>query len=403
MNNEFSPRERALRVAHIIGGGDTGGAMTHLLPLLASLRQQGVDVQLICLGEGGLVDAARDRGLPTTVIRMSGPFDLRVIPGLLRALRCEKWDIVHTHGARANLPVRAFWRLLGRGSKLAVTVHSDLLFDYASRLRGRLWWLLDRLSIRVVDLIVVVSEDLRRRLLARGYPESRMFVVRPGLELDPARPRPEERAAAGPLAPLPEAMARIDSPDAVWAGTVARLVPVKDIGLMLRAFARVAEAMPEARLAIVGDGPERVNLEQEADRLGLTGRVAFTGRVKTIWPALRRMSVFVLTSSSEGLPLSIMEAMSTGLPVVATDVGGVCEVVQEGVTGFVVPRREGAGEDFVEDALATRIISLFKSPDLCLRMGQAGAFRVEQEFSPAAAARQYLQAYQRLIAEERKN
>ncbi len=410
--------DESLRVVHVIGGGDIGGVMTHLVPLLSALRERGVDLHLLCLGGGGFADEAIRRDIPLQVLPMTGPFDPRVLPRLRSALSAGGWDVVHTHGSRANLPVRVLRSPHPRaGSSLGsprgncpryfTTIHSDLLLDYRSRLRASVYGVFDRATLVAVDQIVCVSEDLRRRLVGRGYPAVKLLVVRPGLELDPNRPLPEERAAlardsgsfTGDLPSsdpeLPEAMVRIDTPDACWVGTVARLVGVKDIDLMLRSFALVAGEMPTARLAVVGDGPDRSRLQQTAVALGMEGRVAFTGRVPTIWPALRRFSAYWLTSISEGLPLSIMEAMCTGLPVVASAVGGVPEVLEDGVSGYVVPRvdREAAIV-----AMAGRVRQLLEDPVLCLAMGKAGADRVTKEFVPQAAAKQYEHAYRRAVA-----
>jgi len=413
--------DRPLRVVHVIGGGDVGGVMTHLVPLLSALLERGLDLHLLCLGSGGLADEAARSGIPVEVLPMSGPFDPRMLPPLRSALTGREWDVVHTHGSRANLPVRVLRLPHPRGGsaesstgrhcpRYFTTIHSDLLLDYPSRLRASVYGVFDRATLVAVDGIVCVSEDLRRRLVGRGYPTAKLLVVRPGLELDPNRPLPEQRAAwmrGSAPAPgaaqasdpeIPEAMARIDAPNARWVGTVARLVGVKDIDLMLRSFARVAAEMPTARLAVVGDGPDGLGLRQTAVSLGIAERVAFTGRVPSIWPALRRLSVYWLTSISEGLPLSIMEAMSTGLPVVASAVGGVPEVLEDGVSGFVVSRvdREAAAA-----AMAGRVTQLLEDPDLCLAMGRAGANRVTREFVPQAAARQYEHAYRHAIATAR--
>ena len=407
-----------LRVLHVIGGGDTGGVMTHLVPLLAALVERDVDLHLLCMGGGGLAEEAARRGIPHQVLAMSGPFDPRVLPGLRAEVAEGGWHVVHTHGSRANLPVRILRAPHSRGPALPgsaagtrpryfTTVHSDLLLDYSSRLRASVYGTLDRATLTAVDQMVCVSEDLRQRLVRRGYPAAKLVVIRPGLELDPARPLPAERrrarleaqppgtAGVATNADVPEAMAAIDAPEAVWVGTVARLVGVKDIDLMLRSFAQVARLVPEARLAVVGDGPDGPRLRQTARELGLDGRTAFTGRVPTIWPAMRRLSVYWLTSISEGLPLSIMEAMSTGLPVVATAVGGVPEVVEEGVSGYVVPR---ADREAAAGALAQRVVELLGNPELCVRLGEAGASRVMADFVPQAAARQYERAYRRAMA-----
>ena len=134
----------ALRVVHVIGGGDTGGAMAHVLPMVAALRRAGCDAHLLCLGGGGLAEAAATQGLPVETVAMASPWDLRVLRPLRDRLDHFPWDVVHTHGMRANLPVRLLSPLLRRRPCLFTTVHSDLASDYASGAKLEVYRRLDR-------------------------------------------------------------------------------------------------------------------------------------------------------------------------------------------------------------------------------------------------------------------
>ena len=187
---------RQRRVLHLIGGGDTGGAMSHLLPLLQALGRAGCDVHLACLGGGGLAEEAERRGLAVTVLPMKGARDLRVIGPLRRLLAdgsaaepgAGAWDIVHTHGMRANLPARL---AIGRSSEapcLLTTVHSDVRLDYDSSLLSQLYGMFDRRTLGPVDCVICVSDSLRRLLIKRGYPADRLATVRSGLEMAPECP-----------------------------------------------------------------------------------------------------------------------------------------------------------------------------------------------------------------------
>jgi glycosyltransferase involved in cell wall biosynthesis len=384
---------KPLRVLHVIGGDDTGGALSYLLPLLAALRAQGCDAHLLCLGGGGLADAAASRDLPHTVIPMSHPWDVRVMAPLRRHLTGEDRQVVHTHGMRANLPVRLVLPTMPRQPLLFTTVHSDLAQDYSSSLKSRGYDLIDRATRPLVAGFCCVSAALARRLVERGIPESRVHVVHPGIEVGRGGAAGAPAAAGVEAAPPAERAAPIHDPT---IGTVARLVPVKDLGLLLDAVALVAQEVPQVRAIIVGDGSERAALERRSSEQDLAGRVEFLGRVTPARPVLARFDVFALSSASEGIPISALEAMDEGLPVVATAVGGLPETVQDGVTGFLVKRAPDRAATAV--ALAGRLAELLRDPVLRQRMGEAGKRRVADDFSAEAAGRTMLSLYARELA-----
>jgi len=386
---------KGLRVLHVIGGGDTGGAMTHLLPLLSALRRAGCDAQLLCLGRGGLAEEASRRNLPVSVLPMARAWDPSILlplrrvlsrgPGDQASLRGEAadWDVVHTHGMRANLPVRLAVRARRRRPCVFTTVHSDLGLDYRSSLLARVYRGIDRITLPGVDTVICVSEALRSLLVERGYPSRRLITIRSGIESRDGQPVP--RTLRGPDAAPPR------------VGTVTRLVPVKDLGLMLEVAARLRRTFAAIEVEVVGDGPERDRLYTEAGERGLDGVVRFAGRLDDVRQALAHMDVYLVTSLFEGgMSMSVLEAMAAGIPVVTTAAGGVAEAVQDGVTGFVVAR--GRDRDGLASSLAERVAALLADSDLRARMGAAGARRIREEFSVEHAAAATLRAYRRCLA-----
>jgi glycosyltransferase involved in cell wall biosynthesis len=375
--------------------------MSYLLPLLTALRRQGCDAQLLCLGGGGLTEAAATRSLPYTVIPMSHPWDARALGPVRRHLALGDWQVVHTHGIRANLPVRLVLPSIRPRPLLFTTVHSDLARDYSDPARSRGYALLDRATRSSVDCFCCVSAALARRLVAGGLPESRVHVVHPGIELleaesrtGGAAPAPPAGASRAGVAPVADELTGARRPT---IGTVARLVSVKDLGLLLDAVALVARRFPDVRAVIVGDGPERAVLEERAATADVRGRVEFAGRVVPVWPALAGFDVFASSSESEGIPISVLEAMAAGLPVVATAVGGLPETVKDGATGFLIKRT--ADRAATAAALAERLCQILADETLRRRLGDAGARRVAEHFSSQAAGTAMLTIYDNTLAD----
>jgi len=385
-----------LRVLHLIGGGDTGGAMSHLLPLLSALERSGCDVYLACLGEGGLARQAAQRGLTVSVLPMGGPRDPRVIGPLRRLLSmgpagmgggeaaagrspAARWDVVHTHGMRANLPTRLASRSLRDRPCMFTTVHSDLRLDYASVALARAYDGLDRATVGWVDGIICVSDALKALLIERGYPAKRLITVHSGLEAVGDQVGGKSRSGRPRI------------------GTVARLVAVKDIDLLLEVAGRLRRTHPQVESVVVGDGPERGRLEALAFEMGLTEAVHFTGRLDDAGPTLASLDVYLVTSVFEGgVSMSVLEAMAAGLPVVTTDAGGVAEVVVDGETGYVVSRDQERGA--LAAALAERAAALLSDPGLRARMGAVGARRVRARFTVDQTAALVRRAYERCLA-----
>jgi glycosyltransferase involved in cell wall biosynthesis len=171
---------------------------------------------------------------------------------------------------------------------------------------------------------------------------------------------------------------------------VARLDYLKDHLTAVRTLGRVARQVPDVRLVLVGEGPEGLAIEAQVEQLGLTGQVLFLGLRKDVGRLLQAADLFLLTSVSEGIPLTVIEAMAAGLPVVVTQVGGLPEVVQEGVTGLLAPPGDDA-------ALADRILSLAGRPERRAELGRLGRERSRELFSEDSMHAAYLKLYEEML------
>jgi len=232
----------------------------------------------------------------------------------------------------------------------------------------------NRLATALSDCIVPVSEataEVARRV--ERVPAHKLRVIRNGIDLAefPARAQPSGSTPAPAI-------------------HVARLQRIKDQPTLLRAVRQVVDVEPDFQLDIVGDGPDRAELHALAQDLELDGHVRFLGSRDDVSRLLSSASLFVLSSLSEGIPLTLLEAMATGLPAVATDVGGNREIVIPGETGLLVP----AGSP---PALAEALRALWADPDRARRLGAAGRRRVEQEFDMRQVVARYENLYQELL------
>ena len=300
----------------------------------------------------------------------------RRIHGLCTRLRPAVVHSRNQSGLDALLPAR----LAG----VRTRIHGEHGWDVGD-IDGTHWKpaLLRRLHAPLVTRYVTVSKDLERYLISRvGIRPERITQIYNGVDTDRFAPasRPERDR-------LP---AWLRSEDGVVVGLVGRLHPVKDYGGMLRALASLSERRPElgrsVRLAFFGSGPSLEELQRLASELGVESRVWFAGAVEDVPGALRSVDVFALTSLNEGISNTILEAMATGLPVLATAVGGNVELVVPGLTGLLVPPGD---VDSLADALATYVAD----PELRRRHGAAGRARAVEEFSLSAMVARYLDLY----------
>ena len=258
------------------------------------------------------------------------------------------------------------------GLRVLFTEHGRLSDAPPSAKRRLLNPALARLARRIFS----VSHDLRRHMVAEGLPASRIEVVHNGIDpgADPSGDRDAARLSLG-----------VDASTLVLI-TVARLDPVKDLATLLRAVRHAREAVPDLVLAIVGDGPERDPLERAAQALGLGSMVRFLGHRDNARWWLAGADIYVNSSVSEGISLTILEGMAAGLPVVATSVGGTPEVVDESCGLLVPPRDPGR--------LAEALVALGGDRGQRVRMGAAARGRVRTSFSLDRMVDTYRRAYE---------
>lgn len=376
MTIETTAERRPLRVMFLTTSMPVGGAETLLVNLVRRLDRARFAPEIVCLKEAGPLGEMLSTELPVysdmLAGKFAGKFDLRVLPRLWRLMRNPPADAVITVGAGDKM----FWgRVAARFAGVPVVasaLHSTGWPDGIGRL--------NRLLTPWTDAFIGVAAAHARHLVQNeGFPAEKVHTIYNGVDCDRFAPRD--------ATPIRREL-KI-APDAPVVGILAALRPEKNHELFLACARRIQAALPQARFLIIGDGPRRPELEAQAAELGIAPAVHFLGSRHDVPELLAACDLVALTSHNEASPVSILEALSTGCPVVASNVGSVHETVMDGETGRLFP----AGD---LDAFAAAAINLLRDEPARRRMGALGRDRVQQRWSLAAMVAGYEQLIERI-------
>jgi glycosyltransferase involved in cell wall biosynthesis len=347
-----------MRIAYLITRADAvGGASVHVREMAAAMRARGHDVRVFVGGAGPVTEELARAGVPfhslAALSRAVHPLrDLRALAELTSALREFAPDLVSTHTAKAGWIGRAACARLRLPA--IYTPHGWPFGARQTGLPAMLFRLAEKAAARWARAIVCVCDYERRLALDRGVAApDRLVVVHNGVR------------------DVPQDLRAVPGADPPRIVSLARFEPPKDHATLLEALARLRER--QWSLDLVGDGPLEPACRALAQRLGLSGRVRFLGYQPDAATHLARAQLFVLSSRSEAFPRSVLEAMRAGLPVVASAVGGVAEVVDNGSNGVLVPRDDSV-------ALSAAIGGLLEDPVRRERLGKAARLTYESRF-----------------------
>ncbi len=365
-------------ICHVLHSLRVGGAEMLAARLARQLRQA-FQFVFACLDElGQLGQDLRDDGFVVQVLDRRSGLDWKCAWRLGRFLRRERVSLVHAHQYTPFFYSMTA-RLLYRRPPLLFTEHGRHHPDYPRRKRI----LANRLLLERRDRVLGVGEAVRHALITNeGLPAHRVAVLYNGIDLTTCGNGVDLRAAVRQEIGI--------GPDDFLMLLVARLDYLKDHKTAIRTLAEVIRRYPSVRLVLVGDGPCRAAIEDQVGQQGLAPYVRFLGLRKDVARLLRAADLFLLTSISEGIPLTVIEAMAAGLPGVATRVGGLAEVVEHGQTGLLADPCNPA-------ALAERICSLVENAPLRRQMGRLGRQRAEALFSEERMHARYQLLYQEML------
>ena len=359
-------RQRRLKVVTLvreIGPAGGGGAERVARDLLVALNPRRFERILFVSRAprdrtgGQVVADLRRRGVDVRFLRRRFKYDPLAWWPLFRALRRERVDVLHTHAFGPN----AWGSLIGRWAGIPVVIAHEHNWAFTGRAVRPV---IDReLIARCADAMIVVSEDARRRMIeVERIPPERLVLLANGVQaLSPG----DGRALRGDLG--------IRRGDPV-VGTVCIIRSEKALDVLVGAAARLREHFPRLRLLIAGDGPDRARVEALTERVGLSDSIHMTGARTDVPDVLAAIDIAVICSDYEGSPRSVLEFMDAGKPIVATDVGGIPDVIEDGVHGVLVPPRD-------EAALAAALTGLLEDMDRGREMGARARDRCRRELS----------------------
>jgi len=354
------------KICHIAKATGVAGSENHLLTLLPGLDKAKYQVTLVLLVEqdkplDDFVHRFDEEGVQVKRVLIRGDMDPLLVWRLHRLLREGNYDLVHTHLIHADLYGTLAAKLAGVPI-IVSTKHNENVFR-----RHSFYAFLDRTAARFADKIITISDSLKRFAVeVEGLDAEKIVRIHYGLGPthasidDPDRLSLRAELGIGREIPL--------------AAIVARLIPQKGHVYLLHAFRRVLEALPEAKLLVVGEGYLRGELESLAEELGVASNVIFTGFRQDVPRIMGGIDLFVLSSLWEGFGLVLLEAMAAGKPVVATNVSAIPEIVLDGETGILVPLND-------PEPMAEAITKLLAQPALARQLGCKGKQRLKQEFS----------------------
>lgn len=363
-----------MRVCQIISGDQWAGAEVMNYRLLKELKKYGdIELSSILLNEGRVAEEIREAGIPVAVVDEAKTNTFGLIGKVNSAVKGFLPDIVHSHRLKEN--VLAYQASGFSGNVRLVCTQHGMPEPLDSKLSKAKRFLLSKYHRRILDRhfhrIVAVSEDMRRYLVEEcGFPQEKVPLIHNGTELPPAD------------------TFHVPKKDFV-VGSAGRLFPVKGYELMVETAHETRKRSADVKFKLAGDGPERDKILKLIKKFELEKVFSLTGFVEDMSGFYSNLDLYINTSFHEGLPMTILEAMSHRVPVIATKTGGMEEIYQDGVHGYLVGNRNPA-------EFADRITRLYLDRELRIRMGEKSRKRIENEFSANRMAEKYFILYKNL-------
>lgn len=369
-----------MRVLHLISSYGFFGAERVVLELSKALIKSPIESTIgIFLNYSNphteLADYAREFKLPIVEFPCKGKLDIRAVQGIRSYLFDNRIDVVHGHGYKSN--IYAWLAVIGlKNIKLVTTCHNWIAKDKITKT----YYVLEKLLLRRFHAVIAVSKEVEKNIKALYRKKENIYYIQNGINTDGFKSGLSVRSEFN----LRE--------NELVIGTVGRLSYEKGIDLLLKIAQKVCAVNTKVVFIIVGDGPLKDNLIKIRDGKGLTDRIIFAGSRKDVENLYRTMDMFILTSRTEGTPMAMLEAMASGLPVIASNVGGIPKIIDHGVNGILIDSVDAKSS-------CEKINQLLKYGEMAVQLGQNAKKTIVQHFSSKSMAKSYIEVYRSVTNE----
>ena len=369
-----------MKVLFLISGGDSGGAKTHLFALLDSLKSK-CDVRMVCFMEGVFYQEILERDVDTILLKQKNRFDMSVLSEIERMVREEGFDIVHCHGARANFIISKIKRKLS--IPVITTVHSDYLLDFDGLYKKIIFTGLNMYALRKMDYYIAVSTSFKRMLVSRNFAPNDIYTVYNGMNFDDVISYDEKDDFFERIGYVPEN-------GEIRVGIIGRHDYVKGHDIFIKGAALVAKKHKNVKFLIAGTGEGQDALKELAKKEGISDKLKFCGFIKDIYSFINILDINTITSRSESFPYVMLEGARLKKPLVAADVGGISDLVEDGKTGYLF--EAGDYESFAE-----KVCGLIEDEEKRKKMGDAIFKRATSVFSSENLALEHMRIYEDVL------
>ena len=370
-----------MKILHMISGGDSGGAKTHVFALLDALKKY-ADVKIICLTPGIFYQEILKKDIDTVLIEQKNRGDLSIISKISDIIEKEGFDLLHIHGARANFVSS----LLKRKIKIPIvsTVHSDYKLDFTEGFYKKyVFTLLNQIALKDMDYYIGVSNNFKNMLIQRGFSPNKIFTVYNGMDFK----KPHSFISKK------EFLEKYNIPyeeNTTYVGIIGRFDLVKGHKIFIEGAKHALSQNNNLRFLLAGEGPLLSDLKKQAEEYNISDKVHFVGFLDNIYDFINAIDINTLTSLSESFPYVLLEGAKLKKPTVSSDVGGISDLIENGENGFLF--ENGNSKDF-----ADKVLTLAENKLMQLKFGENLFNKATNEFSNDNLAKSHIKIYERIL------